>query len=685
MQTVTAPFTTKQKSAELATCKYIILGSTDITSYLIKGGMSNISIDLERELNAFKLNDVTLTCSNHDETFFESGGSPSGLFDDLSAEIPISIRLGILGVTDFVGPPPTNVCTFNMLVDKDTIKRIRDNRVQFTCHSYGKQLENMQWTAGTPSNKAVYEVVNQICTDASLTMSWDVDPIPVTDMIIYNYLGGTGSASTAIIDVVIDEDNNTGNSRKVGVLYNLGSIYWLYYMTVNIMTGVLDSWTVLNSEGVGRWQNLWYYNGAFWVTKDTGDGTEVTDIVTVTTGGSKTEYDITDGAWNREAEWFSAKGQYIYFAEENASDEVRIKRFDMSETPPAVDHTSGNQSTYHVWSRPVYETEASKVWVAMDDTGDGFVWASYHIGTTIWDTTNTWDSSLASAFNDDVGVYGDPSNALIYFPAKYYDVGGDTWSTLSAAIDHIKKSPATGGLWAFRTSDGELVELGSAANPEIPTDRNAQRRSTGAENYPPPESEADIMIGIWQEGGGPIPVVARPGIIPFCCTDDFETDSLRDILENLAATFLCTVEIDKDYIYFWSRNTYRDAFSLTKDLYAEATQTQWDNWCDGLRLNVKTNQYEQGSTGTDKKVIEIDTHYLDTEQAFLGMPLASVQYAFYGSKRRMFEVDGVYLIQLELFDRVTLSWLSGTVVTHLHSLHYDDRTKLTRLKLLEEV
>jgi len=60
-------------------------------------------------------------------------------------------------------------------------------------------------------------------------------------------------------------------------------------------------------------------------------------------------------------------------------------------------------------------------------------------------------------------------------------------------------------------------------------------------------------------------------------------------------------------------------------------------------------------------------------------------YTFLGTKRRLFNVEGSYLIQLELLDKVTLSYLGGTVDAFIVSKEHDRSTNVTHLKLLEDV
>ena len=679
----------------------VTVGATDVSAYLIKGSMSNISENLEHYLNEFLVEDVTMQVSNHDEAFFESGGSPSGLFDDLSATIECRIDIRFKDVTDNYGDMVNGyLLVFLGTIDRDSIQRIRENVVQFTAYGYGKDAEGLIYAnmGHTPYyRQAVTDVLTNICSDLSKAKDYDVSTIATEgNELAYTYLQEKWGLYGDVRWTTLDPTIHSGYYHLGVTVNDDDGRFWI--VKINHSTGATDFVEGLAGPGSNyRWMRAWFYDGKFWTLWADASGIAGRIYWRSSTTSSSDYISISASGWEADYRCFYRDNDKLWWVEDGTggnANKVRARVVDL-DTSTITTYSATSSGTWHTYGVPIWDELNLILRIPLEDTVPAptqHAWAYFYPTTDSWNTATAW--TYGSAYD---GGRLPLSDTLFYAfsgesPAitRSYNYSTNTWYDLPEYVYRLKEDNATFPptiVWGWSGEGGDEEGKIRSLAPTSTTLGVDHGQDSSVTHWDSPDWRASGYIyGAGSQIIGSatvlVPYVLMQTIIPVVNIYNIGNESLRDLLTEMAKLFQCTVRISKSIIHFWSRDKFDGTASLTKAYYAQATEGRWRNWCDGFRLIQGETYYQNGSFAYGDRIMEINSNYFQPNH---GNDLAYHHDTFFGSRRKWYEVDGVFLIHYELLDKITLSWLDGTVDTLIYEKEYNPKTHIMRLKLLEVV
>jgi len=610
MISTSAAFLAAQKAYNVPEMVRITIDSTDVTNYVERGSISRIQEMVEDELNAFKTGMVTMRVSNHDETFFNG---VDALFDDLSSEIALKIEMGIQGVTDFGSSGYATI--WQGLVECDTINRIRENLIEFTSYGYARKAEAVPWTHGTPMRKTLHSVLTQIAADLSLSLGKDITPIDTESSELATTYLQEGSSGIGVIRWTVLDPNIHTNSYHVAAIVNQGPVYHIAIDT--------SDWSVTHIEMLAEaatgyeYKHLWYYGDYFWTLR-VATSTGLADRIYRMNSVASNYTTITSGSWKPLWDRFYRESDKLWFVEELVATpkQIRARYFDM-DTQTTTEYTP-NTGGFLTWGPPIYDEANAYLRIPLYYAAGDKRWAYFNPSTDTWNTGSTNDFPYDEP---DTGGKIASENRLYYAwsdATRMWNYGTpDGWTALPTALTHLKECKNTDHLFGW-TSSLLLHQISGSTSTLIIRHRTDDYV---LEWEPPNEIDSSFYIGVGSQATNPddsedtagylIPFIMRIYLVPMTRPIKFGTMSLREILEELAKAYFCTVRITPTYIRFWSRDKYDGTFSITTDLYAKVEAERWQYWCDGLRLSCDSETYwEDGTFTVGDKVIEISAPQL---------------------------------------------------------------------------
>jgi len=170
----------------------------------------------------------------------------------------------------------------------------------------------------------------------------------------------------------------------------------------------------------------------------------------------------------------------------------------------------------------------------------------------------------------------------------------------------------------------------------------------------------------------------------------------KDALTKLAEGFCCNFDIyemTKGRFYF--RGTTGGEMTLDSDqCIKQPVISYWENQCDGVIVenSKKGIRFRVGNTGFGDKIIEIDNVFVSSRG--MAKVIAEWLYAFFNERRLLISVEVKFLIEIELFDKITIKLRNkdGTlfrevitivIETSFEPSPYSEKTHRVSLKLLQ--
>lgn len=241
-----------------------------------------------------------------------------------------------------------------------------------------------------------------------------------------------------------------------------------------------------------------------------------------------------------------------------------------------------------------------------------------------------------------------------------------------------------------------LVELKWGSGSDNPTIENIGVGFNGYMYSPHPVcylSSEEFYIGLAEMGSLSIAKIFLcvnlvDAIIPIA---DFTGMNVREALNELASGFNCVWKrMERDTVRFVSRGTYCDTVEVDNNLYKS-------NWKESktkpyIGVEIKNPLYEQYSyrypdnfNAEEGEVFRLSNRFA---MPINGPLLAKINGDWFMAIRDEIEIDGFFLVELEEFDLI--QWkkylVDGTpdeqVDCVLMGISYDDRTKLTRIRMV---
>jgi len=206
------------------------------------------------------------------------------------------------------------------------------------------------------------------------------------------------------------------------------------------------------------------------------------------------------------------------------------------------------------------------------------------------------------------------------------------------------------------------------------------------------------FLGIVMEKGSKVitPFLYMPGKVPIIEIADFTDMNCKDALTKLAEGFCCNFDIyemTKGRFYF--RGTTGGEMTLDSDqCIKQPVISYWENQCDGVIVenSKKGIRFRVGNTGFGDKIIEIDNVFVSSRG--MAKVIAEWLYAFFNERRLLISVEVKFLIEIELFDKITIKLRNkdGTlfrevvtivIETSFEPSPYSEKTHRVSLKLLQ--
>ncbi|MCK4576749.1 hypothetical protein KAU34_10100, partial [candidate division WOR-3 bacterium] len=166
------------------------------------------------------------------------------------------------------------------------------------------------------------------------------------------------------------------------------------------------------------------------------------------------------------------------------------------------------------------------------------------------------------------------------------------------------------------------------------------------------------MIGLVSHQGNKsiIPFLFMPGKVPYIQIADFTDMNCKDALTKLSEGFCCNFDIYgmiKGRFYFRGK-TGGEMTLDSNQCIKQPVISYWENQCDGVIVenSEKGIRYRKGNTGFGDKIIEIDNVFVSSQG--MAEEIAGWLYAFFNERRLLISVDVKFLIEIELFDKITI-------------------------------
>lgn len=701
MKTVSENFLRQQKMLQSGRAwKKIYLtknGTThEITSYLRHDGLGQITHQLERDLNEFVADDVTVICIN-DDVFFNS--DKTGLFDDLSSEIVCRIDLGLEFATDTVE-------YFEGWIDAQSVKRVGSRMVQFRAKGYLEkhELYNAE-EIKDPDTGSWYEhtaldfLVDKLFEQAEIPEAGReiyVEPIDTQEaMFSYYSEYQSNDVCHAIVEVPSGDPDlkiyYAGLGRKL-----------LRIEECSLHLQVHEIFTVPEHSGDHWIDKLWCEDGYIWMVDGWyyasyhgRAGLSIWRVLVQDPPG----LDVQEFPFHYQnycpTEGLVMDYPKLYFTETRAHGLwLKMRYFDCS---AGTFHTIGSQLDGKCADRAGELDEANgRYFLRTIDYLAEWTWAYFDVMTGAYSEIGTFASHLEvyqmeyhPTDDDAPRIYLAMSQTPFFCCINLTDLSFET--VLCNTIRHLQYDPLSQELyfWPLFSREQKLWKLRNKAPIALP---DALLDDYGCYHPPLGISANGWSWGIAHNSISPdaittyLPFTYRDQFIPYVDLADFTDYSNRQALNKLAEAFKCAViRPAKGRAIFTFRNRRFTAFSVDNDFYFADPPLQIEHWghkYDGVILNVNDQEFTAGDIGYGKTVLSIKNAFIPTA---LGTEVAEYLLAFFGTEKRWIDLEGVFLIQLELMDPLQIMHRDETIPAFIYTTKYDDRTKRVKISALEDV
>lgn len=677
---------------------YLAKGGTvhEITPYLRKDGLGEVTHQVEKELNEFVAEDVTMICIN-DDFFFNAAGT--GLFDDLSEEVVCTVDLGLEFAND-------TVRYFQGWLDPESVKRLDRKVIQFRAKGYltKHELYNAEdikdpltddWYQQAP----VSFLVDKLFEQAEIPQAGReiyVEPVPTEERVFSYYnIYDSDQACHAIVQV-------PSGDPDVEIYYaGLGTKLLRiedrdYYLAVYEIT------TLPAQPHDFHWiDKLWYENGYIWLVEGYGWLSELfRNAIAIwrIKVQDPPHLDIKRFglSYYCPPEGFVMDYPKLYFTQSNIPEGwLRMGYFDCS------------TGTFHPVGSALNGKKADSA-AELDGANRYFLRViDVQSNQTTWGYFNVISGAFTNmGVGPKKGLYSmeyhptDDGSARIYFSMQkntvHYCLNLTNLSFEQVDcnwIGSLQYDPLTQELYywpsRFVSQHGSIYKLRNRVSTMLPD----QLLSGYACHHPPMSiSSEGFFWGLAHDSATPgsvtkyLPFIYQDSYIPYVHVADFSDWSNREALQKLAEAFKCiVVRSGKSQALFSFRGRHSDTLSLDEDLYfaAPALKTAiWGHMYDGVVIKTDGQEFTAGETGYGKDVLTIDNRLIPPT---LAPELAQHLFQFFGAQRRWLELEGVFLAQLELMDRLEIAYQDNVIPASIHKLRHSDQDKRVKICALEDL
>lgn len=208
------------------------------------------------------------------------------------------------------------------------------------------------------------------------------------------------------------------------------------------------------------------------------------------------------------------------------------------------------------------------------------------------------------------------------------------------------------------------------------------------------------FVGITMEKGSKVisPFLYMPGKVPIIEIADLTDMNCKDALTKVAEAICCNFDIyEMTKARFYYRGTTGGEMTLDSGKEGYIKQpviSYWENQCDGVIVenSEKGIRYRVGNTGFGDKIIEIDNVFVSSRG--MAESIAEWLYTFFNERRLLISVDVKFLVEIELFDKITIKLRNkdGTLFREIETIvietsfepsPFSEKTHNVSLKLLQ--